>query len=134
MTPAIDIGFATSSKGAADLHVYLAAPGENGSVELAGDAGPLLEKAIKAGAFTAKTLEELGCRCADSQTNFLFADIKRPAKEFRDACAKQGVMVGRDFPPFEKTHARISIGTMEEMRKAADVFRDVLKPITSVAR
>ena len=29
-------------------------------------------------------------------------------------------MVGRDFPPFEKTHARISLGTMEEMQKAAD--------------
>ena len=28
----------------------------------------------------------------------------RPAKDFRDACAKQGVVIGRDFPPFEKTH------------------------------
>ena len=59
-------------------------------------------------------------QAADSQGNFLFVDIGRPAKEFRDACAKQGVMVGRDFPPFEKTHCRISIGTMEEMKKATD--------------
>ena len=29
-------------------------------------------------------------------------------------------MVGRDFPPFEKTHVRISIGTMDEMQKAVD--------------
>ena len=53
---------------------------------------------------------------------------------FRDACAKQGISVGRDFPPFEKTHARISIGTMEEMRRAVDVFRGVLKPVTTAVR
>ena len=59
MTLALDIGFSTSSKGAADLHVFLAAAGEGGSVDVAGDAGPLLEKAIKAGAFTAKMLSTL---------------------------------------------------------------------------
>ena len=48
--------------------------------------------------------QDLGCKPADSQGNFIFVDVGRPAKEFRDACAKQGVMVGRDFPPFEKTH------------------------------
>jgi histidinol-phosphate aminotransferase len=84
--------------------------------------------------FTVKALEDLGCKCTDSHTNFLFVDVKRPNKDFRDGCAKAGVMVGRDFPPFEKTHARISIGTMEEMRKAVDVFRTVLKPSTTAAR
>jgi histidinol-phosphate/aromatic aminotransferase/cobyric acid decarboxylase-like protein len=34
--------------------------------------------------------------------------------------------VGRDFPPMEKTHSRISLGTMDEMRKAVDVFAKVL--------
>ena len=85
-------------------------------------------------AFTVKALQDMGVKPADSQGNFLFADIGRPAKDFRDACAKQGVMVGRDFPPFEKTHCRISIGTMEEMRKAVEVFRTALKaPITTTA-
>ena len=79
-------------------------------------------------AFTVKALDELGCRSADSQGNFLFVDVGRPVKEFRDACAKQGVIVGRDFPPFEKTHARISIGTMEEMQRAVGVFRSVFRP------
>jgi histidinol-phosphate aminotransferase len=78
-------------------------------------------------AFTVNALKQMGVKPADSQGNFLFADIGMPAKDFRDACAKQGVMVGRDFPPFEKTHCRISIGTMDEMKKATDVFRDVLK-------
>jgi histidinol-phosphate aminotransferase len=82
-------------------------------------------------AFTVKALLDMGVKPADSQGNFLFADIGMPAKEFRDACAKQGVMVGRDFPPFEKSHCRISIGTMDEMKKATDVFRTVLREITT---
>ena len=83
--------------------------------------------------FTTVALQDLGCKPSDSQTNFLFVDVGRPAREFRDACAKAGVMIGRDFPPFEKTHARISIGTMDEMRKAMEVFRSVLRGTTTSA-
>ena len=82
-------------------------------------------------AFTIKALKDLGFTPASSQANFLFVDIQRPAKEFRDGCAKAGVYVGRDFPPFEKTHARISIGTMDEMVRATEVFRQVLRPATT---
>ena len=53
-------------------------------------------------------------------------NIGRPAKEFREACAERGIMVGRDFPPYENTHARISIGTLEEMQRATAVFAEVL--------
>jgi len=84
-------------------------------------------------AFTVKALTDLGAKPTDSQANFIFVDIGRPAKEFRDACAKQGVMVGRDFPPFENSHCRISIGTMAEMQKATQVFRDVLHPMAPIA-
>jgi histidinol-phosphate aminotransferase len=84
-------------------------------------------------AFTVKALQDMGAKPADSQGNFIFVDIGRPAKDFRDACAKSGVMVGRDFPPFEKTHCRISIGTMEEMKKATEVFRGALKTTTTTA-
>jgi histidinol-phosphate aminotransferase len=83
--------------------------------------------------FTVKALEDLGCKSSESQGNFLFVDIGRTAASFREACAKQGVMVGRDFPPYEKTHARISLGTMEEMKKATAVFRSVLRPVTTTA-
>ena len=83
--------------------------------------------------FTVKALTDLGCKPTDSQANDIFVDIGRPAKEFRDACAKQGVMVGRVFPPFENSHCRISIGTMAEMQKATQVFRDVLRPMMPAA-
>jgi histidinol-phosphate aminotransferase len=84
--------------------------------------------------FTISSFKQMGYEVADSQTNFVFVNIRRPAKEFREACAKHGVLVARDFPPLEKTHARISIGTWEEMQTAMDVFRKVLSaPSTSVA-
>ena len=36
------------------------------------------------------------------------------------------VLVGRDFPPLENTHCRISLGSREEMQRAVAVFREVL--------
>jgi histidinol-phosphate aminotransferase len=83
--------------------------------------------------FTIKALADLGYTSTDSQTNFIFTDIGKTmtAAAFRDACAAKGVMVGRDFPPLEKQWARISLGTMDEMQKATDVFRSVLKPATT---
>lgn len=76
--------------------------------------------------FTVAFFRDRGHEVLDSQTNFLFVDLGRPAAGFREACAAHGVRVGRDFPPFEKTHARISLGTMEEMRRATEVFAEVL--------
>jgi histidinol-phosphate aminotransferase len=76
--------------------------------------------------FTMKWFAERGMKPADSQANFMFVNIGRPAREFRDACRAKGVVVARDFPPFEKTHCRIAFGTMDEMKKAVAVFGDVL--------
>jgi histidinol-phosphate aminotransferase len=83
--------------------------------------------------FTMKWFADRGMKPTDSQANFMFVNIGRPAKEFRDACRKKGVLVARDFPPFEKTHCRLSFGTMEEMRKAVAVFEDVLGKKASAA-
>lgn len=78
---------------------------------------------------TIKTFEELGCKPTASNGNFIFVDINQPASGFRAACARQGVNVGRDFPPYEHSHVRISIGTADEMKRANQVFRDVLRPV-----
>jgi histidinol-phosphate aminotransferase len=85
--------------------------------------------------FTVKALADLGYTSTESQANFIFTDIGRTmtAAAFRDACAKETVMVGRDFPPMEKQWARISLGTMEEMQKATAVFRNVLRPTSTTA-
>ena len=76
--------------------------------------------------FTLKWFVDRGLKPTDAQANFMFVEIGRPAKPFREACAKHGVLVARDFPPFEKTHCRLSFGTMEEMNKAVAVFDQVL--------
>lgn len=76
--------------------------------------------------FTLSAFRDLGFSAPDSHTNHVFVDLQRPASEFRDACLEQSVRVGRDFPPMEHTHCRISLGTMEEMETAVSVFRSVL--------
>ena len=75
---------------------------------------------------TTRHLQGLGYKVMDSQTNFVFVDIGRTARDFRETCAKQGVWVGRDFPPLEKTCTRISLGTMDEMKRATALFASVL--------
>ncbi len=85
-------------------------------------------------AFTVKAFADLGVSGTDSQANFLFMDIKRAARPFRDACRAAGVLVGRDFPPFEQQYCRISIGTMDEMQRAVAVFKTVLAGAPATSR
>ena len=76
--------------------------------------------------FTNAFFRRAGFEAVESHANFAWVNIRRPATEFAAACEKHGIIVGRQFPPFEQTHVRISIGTMEEMRKAVEVFAQVL--------
>jgi histidinol-phosphate aminotransferase len=84
------------------------------------------DRNTKARQFTTDWFAKAGYPATDSQTNFLFVNVKRPCKEFREACRAEGVIVARDFPPFEKSHVRISIGTLDEMKRAVEVFGKVL--------
>jgi histidinol-phosphate aminotransferase len=81
--------------------------------------------------FTVRAFKSMGYTTLDSHANYLFVDLKGSARAFRDACLAARVQVGRDFPPFEKSHSRITLGTMDEMRSAIDVFRRVLATATT---
>ena len=83
--------------------------------------------------FSVKWFTDRGMKPTDCQANFMFVNIGTPAKAFREACRAKGVMVARDFPPFEKTMARITLGTMEEMQKAVAVFGEVLAKKSTAA-
>lgn len=99
-----------------------------GQAAIAGTAAALAAERTRnteARAFTAKVFADLGFTVAPSQANFVFVDIRRDARAFQEACRGRGVMVGRPFPPFD-TWTRVSIGTMDEVRRAADVFKQVL--------
>ena len=56
----------------------------------------------------------------------MFVNIKRPSSGFREECLKDGVLVARDFPPYENTHVRISVGTMAEMQRRSRCSSKVL--------
>jgi histidinol-phosphate aminotransferase len=74
---------------------------------------------------TSRGFEAMGYRVVPSDTNFMMVDIRRDAAGFQAACRQQDVLVGRPFPPLTN-YARISIGTLDEMRRALEVFRRVL--------
>lgn len=74
---------------------------------------------------TVAAFTSAGYRVAQSDANFVFVEIKRDARGFQEACRRQGVAVGRAFPPMT-TWARISIGTKAEMETAIPVFMKVL--------
>ncbi len=76
--------------------------------------------------FTIDWFKARGCDSTDSQCNFIFVNVKQAVRTFREACRREGVLVARDFPPYEKTHCRISIGTLDEMKQAVMVFEKAL--------
>jgi histidinol-phosphate aminotransferase len=76
-------------------------------------------------AYTRAFFESAGYRVGRSDANFMMVDIQRDAKAFKLDCLKQKVAVGRQFTALP-TWVRLSVGTMEEMRKAVPVFRAVL--------
>jgi histidinol-phosphate aminotransferase len=114
-----------------DLNV-LSAAAATASIQDAGHLAKQRDQIRASLEATMKTFKDAGCRVTDSQANFVLADVKRPAKEFREACGRMGVHVGRDFPPLSNW-ARVSIGTADEMRAANDVFRKVLAATSTTA-
>jgi len=124
-----DAGSGTSSLNVLAMHAGLAAIQQDASFITA-------ERARNAASrdFTMKWFADRGMKPTASQANFMFVNIGRPVKDFRDACRAKKVVVARDFPPFEKTHCRIAFGTMDEMKKALEVFAEVLgKKVTTAA-
>ena len=75
--------------------------------------------------FTYDAMAKLGYPAPVSNANFIMLDVRRNVQGVIDGCRKQGVLIGRPFPPLT-THARISIGTMDEMRRCMDVLGRVL--------
>ena len=83
--------------------------------------------------FTIDWFKRAGYDSTESHANFIFVNVKRPVAGFRDACRANGVLVARDFPPYANTHCRISIGTLDEMKRATQVFGKVLGATSTAA-
>jgi histidinol-phosphate aminotransferase len=76
-------------------------------------------------AFTRKFFSDAGFTMSSGDANFMMVDIKRNAAEFKKQAVQRGVAIGRGFAALPN-HARISFGTMPEMRKATTIFRELL--------
>jgi histidinol-phosphate aminotransferase len=85
-----------------------------------------VKRNTEARSYTQDWFKARGMDSTDSMANFIFVNIKRPARGFREGCRANNVLVGRDFPPYANTHCRISIGTIDEMKQACEVFGKVL--------
>ena len=83
--------------------------------------------------FAVKAFNDMGFKCAPTHTNFVMVDIHRDVKAFQDLCRTRGVAVGRPFPPL-LTHLRVSMGTMDEMKRAMDVVKTALKDTRTDSR
>ncbi|HEY4132862.1 MAG TPA: aminotransferase class I/II-fold pyridoxal phosphate-dependent enzyme [Gemmatimonadaceae bacterium] len=79
----------------------------------------------EARAFTKKFFETAGYTVHGADANFMMIDVRRDAKAFKMECVKHKVAIGRPFPAVP-TYARVSVGTMPEMKKAVEVFRAAL--------
>lgn len=76
--------------------------------------------------YTRRELAKLGFEVPKSHTNFVMFDARRDVLRLREACASAGLSIGRVFEPLT-THARVSIGTMAEMRTALPMLATALR-------
>jgi histidinol-phosphate aminotransferase len=80
---------------------------------------------------TSLELEALGYSVIPSETNFFMVNLRRKVRPVITEFAKQGVLVGRPFPPMDE-HLRVSVGNADEMRRFMVAFKDVMsRPVAA---
>lgn len=85
------------------------------------------EKNAAARAYTIQSIQQLGIRCIPSYTNFIFFHLdKYPGDFAKDMLSKNSMIVRSSQYPDGKW-ARVSIGTMDEMKKFAAVMQQTWK-------
>lgn len=104
----------------------LAAVAARTSLQLRDHVGREVARNKEAREYTVRFFNELGFPCQATQTNFVMLDIGRDVKEFQALCRARGVAVGRPFPPLD-TYLRVSLGTMDEMRRALPIIASALR-------
>lgn len=67
--------------------------------------------------------DELGLRYIKSNTNFTFIETGMPNKQVQEKMKEQGILTGRDFPPYHTSWTRVSMSKPEEMRYFVEVYK-----------
>jgi histidinol-phosphate aminotransferase len=76
-------------------------------------------------AFTRQFFSDAGYTMSAGDANFMMVDIRRNAADVKSRAVQKGVAIGRGFAALPN-HARITFGTMDEMKKALPLLRDLL--------
>lgn len=134
------LGYAVAPKRIIDrLKVYSINYGVNNIVKYGGVAG-LADTAGQAKVRqlntelrtkTTRELEGMGYPVVPSQTNFFMVQVDRDVVQVAADFKKEGVLVGRPFPPMTK-HLRVSVGSADEMARFMTAFKKIF-PVTSRA-
>ncbi len=73
---------------------------------------------------TMDTLDALKLKYVPSTCNFVFFHTGRPISEINEAYLKEGILVGRPFPPLIDW-CRVSMGTLEQVEKFCKATRTI---------
>ena len=71
-----------------------------------------------------QTFRDVGINPVPSVTNFVFADIGRDAKAFRQAMANEGVLINGGYAGCPN-YIRVSMGKLEDLETFDRVFKRV---------
>ncbi len=78
--------------------------------------------------FTKSELKKRGFILTDSKSNFVFAKTdKIPSSELYDKLRKRGVLIRYFNSPRISDYFRMSMGTMEQMKKVIEIIDDIIK-------
>jgi histidinol-phosphate aminotransferase len=75
--------------------------------------------------FVEQQVTKMGLGYIPSQANFLMVDLKRDMGPVVGALRARGVFAGRPFHPLRQ-HLRVTVGTMEEMKRFVEQLRVVV--------
>lgn len=75
--------------------------------------------------YTRKWFHDAGFEDTESQANFVYIDIRQSNEEFKTACRERGVRIGGGSKLYP-TYARVTIGTLDEMKRAIEIFAELL--------
>ena len=75
---------------------------------------------------TTAALEAQGFAVVPSETNFFMVNIRRDVRPVIQAFRRDGILVGRPFPPMNE-HLRVSVGTDAEMERFLSTFEAIMK-------
>lgn len=74
----------------------------------------------------ASALREMGLRCLDSHTNFLFVDLKRDSQGVFEALLSKGIIIRPGRTWGTPTWCRITVGRQEDNEQLLSALREVL--------